>query len=103
MPTLQCIASHAKPPKELVLDVDASHLPLHGEQERGHFNADADADNACDLPLSVFAGQDMLACVLRPSDRDPTSAVSAVMKRLLVPLRRAWPKTKIIVRAEANC
>ena len=32
----QFIASHAKPPKELVLDVDATHVPLHGEQERGH-------------------------------------------------------------------
>jgi hypothetical protein len=26
------------------------------------------------LPLYVFAGQDMLACVLRPSDRDPVAA-----------------------------
>jgi Transposase DDE domain group 1 len=31
----QFIASHAKAPKELVLDVDATHVPLHGEQERG--------------------------------------------------------------------
>jgi hypothetical protein len=35
----QFIASHAKAPKELVLDVDATHVPLHGEQERGHFHA----------------------------------------------------------------
>jgi len=34
----QFIASHAKPPKELVLDVDATHVPLHGDQERGHSN-----------------------------------------------------------------
>lgn len=96
----QFIASHAKPPRELVLDVDATHVPLHGEQERGHFNAYY--DNHCYLPLYVFAGQDMLACVLRPSDRDPASVVSALIKRLLVPLRRAWPKTKIIVRADSG-
>ena len=96
----QFIASHAKPPKELVLDVDATHVPLHGEQERGHFHAHY--DNYCYLPLYVFAGQDMLACVLRPSDRDPASVVSALIKRLLVPLRRAWPRTKIIVRADSG-
>lgn len=61
----QFIASHAKAPKELVLDVDATHVPLHGEQERGHFHAYY--DNYCYLPLYVFAGQDLLACVLRPS------------------------------------
>lgn len=54
------------------------------------------------MPLYVFAGQDMLACVLRPSDRDPASVVSALIKRLLVPLRRAWPKTKLIVRADSG-
>ena len=96
----QFIASHAKAPKELVLDVDATHVPLHGDQERGHFHAYY--DNYCYLPLYVFAGQDLLACVLRPSDRDPASVVSALIKRLLVPLRRAWPKTKIIVRADSG-
>lgn len=96
----QFIASHAKAPKELVLDVDATHVPLHGDQERGHFHAYY--DNYCYLPLYVFAGQDMLACVLRPSDRDPASVVSALIKRLLVPLRKAWPKTKIIVRADSG-
>jgi hypothetical protein len=96
----QFIASHDKAPKELVLDVDATHVPLHGEQERGHFHAYY--DNYCYLPLYVFAGQDMLACVLRPSDRDPASVVSALIKRLLVALRRAWPKTKIIVRADSG-
>jgi hypothetical protein len=96
----QFIASHAIAPKEIVLDVDATHVPLHGEQERGHFNAYY--DNYCYLPLYVFAGQDMLACVLRPSDRDPASVVSALIKRLLVPLRHAWPKTKLIVRADSG-
>ena len=96
----QFIASRAKAPRELVLDIDATHVPLHGQQERGHFHAYY--DNYCYLPLYVFAGQDMLACVLRPSDRDPASVVSALIKRLLVPLRRAWPKTKIIVRADSG-
>ena len=92
----QFIASYSKAPKELVLHVDATHAPLHGEQERGNFHAYY--DNCCYLPLYVFAGQDRLACVLRPSDRDPASVVSALINRLLVPLCRAWPE---VVRIEA--
>ena len=32
----------AHPGVELVLDVDATHVPLHGQQERAHFNAHYD-------------------------------------------------------------
>jgi hypothetical protein len=94
------IDSHVKAPKELVLDVDATHVPLHGEQARSHIHTYC--DNCCYLPLFVFAVQDMLACVPHPSDRDPASVVSALIKRLLVPLRRARPKPKVIVRADSG-
>ena len=87
-------------PRELVLDVDATHVPLHGQQERGFFNGYY--DNYCYLPLYVFCGQDLLACVLRPSDRDPASVVTAVLKRLIDALRQAWPKVRIVVRGDSG-
>lgn len=100
----QFIASRRGPrrrkPRELVLDVDATHVPLHGMQERGFFHGYY--DNYCYLPLYVFCGQDLLACVLRPSDRDPASVVTAVLKRLIDGLRRAWPKVRIIVRGDSG-
>lgn len=77
-------------PRELVLDVDGTQLPLHGEQERGFFHGYY--DNYCYLPLYVFCGQDLLTRVLRPSDRDPASVVTALLKRLVDALRQAWPK-----------
>jgi hypothetical protein len=52
----QFIAGHVKAPKELVLDVDAIHVLLHCEQERGHFHAYY--DNYCYPPLCVFASFD---------------------------------------------
>lgn len=61
------IASFASPPQELILDVDASDIPLHGEQELKQFHAYY--DHHCYLPLYVFCGQSMLACLLRPSPR----------------------------------
>lgn len=67
----QFIASNGKRPKELVLDIDATHMPLHGTQEKAHFHRYS--DNYCYLPLYVFCGQDILACVLRPSS--PAAAI----------------------------
>ena len=87
-------------PRELVLDVDATHVPLHGEQERGFFHGYY--DNYCYLPLYVFCGQDLLACVLRPSDRDPASVVTALLKRLVDALRKVWPKVRIVVRGDSG-
>lgn len=94
------IASHKHPPPELVLDIDATHVPLHGAQERAHFHRHY--DNYCYLPLYVFAGQDMLTCVLRASDREPAKVLSAVIKLLAAKLRRAWPQVRLIVRADSG-
>jgi hypothetical protein len=96
----QFIASHAKPPKELILDIDATHVPLHGAQEKAHFHRYY--DNYCYLPLYVFCGQDLLACVLRPSSRDPASVLSALIKLVAQRLRQAWPEARIIVRGDAG-
>lgn len=100
----QFIASRRGPdrraPRELVLDVDATHVPLHGAQQRGFFHGYY--DNYCYLPLYVFCGQDLLACVLRPSDRDPASVVTALLKRLIDALRQTWPKLRIVVRGDSG-
>jgi hypothetical protein len=94
------IASQAEPPREVVLDIDATHVPLHGAQEKAHFHRHY--DNYCYLPLYVFAGQDLLACVLRPSSRDPASVLSALVKLLAAKLRQAWPEVRLIVRADSG-
>jgi hypothetical protein len=96
----QFIASRAKPPRELILDIDATHVPLHGAQEKAHFHRYY--DNYCYLPLYVFCGQDLLACVLRPSSRDPASILSALIKLIAQRLRQAWPEARIIVRGDSG-
>jgi hypothetical protein len=94
------IASQRQAPREVILDVDATHVPLHGAQEKAHFHRYY--DNYCYLPLYVFAGQDLLACVLRPSSRDPGSVLSALIKLLARRLRQAWPQTRLVVRADSG-
>ena len=96
----QFIASRRTTPLELVLDIDATHIPLYGDQEGAHFNVHY--DNYCYLPLYVFCGQDMLACVLRPSWRDPASVLSALIKLIAQRLRQAWPGVRLVVRGDSG-
>jgi hypothetical protein len=94
------IASRRQAPRQLVLDVDATHVPLHGAQEKAYFQRYY--DNYCYLPLYVFAGQDLLACVLRPASRDPGSVLSALVKLLVKRLRAKWPAVQVIVRGDSG-
>lgn len=96
----QFIASHAVPPSELVLDVDASDIPLHGDQEQREFHAYY--DHYCYLPLYVYCGKAMLAGVLRRSRIDGAKHAAAVIKLLVTRLRQAWPEVEIIVRGDSG-
>ena len=96
----QFIASHERAPSGLVLDVDASDVPLHGQQELREFHGYY--DQHCYLPLYVFCGQAMLACYLRRSRIDGARNVTAVLKLLIGRLRRAWPEVPIIVRGDSG-
>ena len=96
----QFIASHKTAPVEIVLDIDASDVPLHGDQERAEFHAYY--DHPCYLPLYVFCGQAMLACVLRRSRIDGAKNAAAVIKLLVQRLRQVWPEARIIVRGDSG-
>jgi hypothetical protein len=96
----QFIASQTTCPDELVLDIDASDIPLHGEQEQTQFHAYY--DHYCYLPLYVFAGKAMLACVLRRSRIDGAKHAAAVIKLIVTRLRQTWPALRIIVRGDSG-
>lgn len=96
----QFIASHRAAPAELVLDIDACDVPLHGNQERSEFRAYY--DHHCYLPLYVFCVQAMLACVLRRSRIDGAKNAAAVIKLLVTRLRQTWPEANIIVRGDSG-
>jgi hypothetical protein len=96
----QFMASFDGAPEELVLDFDATDNPLHGQQEGRFFHGYY--DSYCYLPLYVFCGQAMLACVLRPSKIDGARHAAAVIKLLVARLRQAWPATRFIVRADSG-
>lgn len=52
------LESHKRAPRQIVLDLDATDIPLHGHQEGRFFHGYY--DNYCYLPLYVFCGRDLL-------------------------------------------
>jgi hypothetical protein len=96
----QFIAAHTVAPQELILDIDASDIPLHGDQEGAEFHAYY--DHYCYLPLYVFCGKAILACVLRNSRIDGAKHAAAVIKLLATRLRQTWPQVRLIVRGDSG-
>ena len=80
--------------------MDASDVPLHGEQELTQFHGYY--DHYCYLPLYVFCGQAMLACLLRPSRIDGAKHAAALIKLLVTRLRQTWPEVRITVRDDSG-
>jgi hypothetical protein len=94
------LESHPRPPREIVLDLDATDDPLHGMQEGRFFHGYYDC--YCYLPLYVFCGRHLLLAKLRRADRDPAAGVVEEVERLIDRIRAAWPNTRILLRADAD-
>jgi len=96
------IASYPEPPAAIVLDLDHSDDPTHGQQEFAFYNHYY--QNHCYLPLFIFEGTShaLVTACLRPGKR-PTGAENAmILVRLLAYLRRHWPQTHILVRGDSH-
>ena len=94
------IASFARPPEEIVLDIDATDDAVHGRQEGRFFHGYY--DRYCFLPLYVFCGDHLLVAWLRPAALDPAKHSLGILKLLVSRLRRAWPGVRIVVRADSG-
>jgi hypothetical protein len=67
---------------------DATHDPIHGEQEGRHFNAFNDC--YCCLSLYIFAGRHLLAAKLRSADKDAADGASDEVARIVAQIREGW-------------
>src|SRR5262249_12737100 len=96
------IASYPEPPAAIVLDLDHSDDPTHGQQEFAFYNHYY--KNYCYLPLFIFEGTShaLVTACLRPGTR-PTGAENAmILARLLAYLRYHWPHSHILVRGDSH-
>jgi hypothetical protein len=92
--------AHAKAPKEIVLDLDATDDPLHGHQEGRFFHGYY--DGYCYLPLYVFCGRHLLAAKLRRSNIDAAAGAVEEVARIVARIRTRWPRVRILLRADSG-
>jgi len=94
------LEAHATPPAEIVLDVDTTDLPLHGQQEGRFFHGYY--DEYCYLPLYVFCGEHLLGARLRESNHDASFGALTEIARIVAQIRAAWPAVKVMVRGDSG-
>jgi hypothetical protein len=94
------LEAHERPPSTIVLDLDATDDPVHGEQEGRFFHGYYDC--YCYLPLYVFCGHHLLAAKLRSAGVDAADGAVEEVARIVKEIRRRWPKVRIVLRADSG-
>jgi len=94
------LEAHREAPGEIILDLDATDDPLHGEQEGRFFHGYY--GDYCYMPLYIFAGDHLLCARLRPSNIDASKGSEEEISRIVEQIRRRWPTVRIILRGDSG-
>ena len=94
------LEAHRPAPAQIILDLDATDDPLHGDQEGRFFHGYYDC--YCYLPLYIFCGQHLLAARLRRSNIDAAAGAVDEVARLVARIRAHWPEVRVIPRADSG-
>jgi len=94
------LQAHGEPPPEIVLDLDSTDIPLHGEQEERFFHGYY--GHYCYLPLYIVCGEYVLCARLRPSNIDGAKGSVEEVERIVAQIRQAWPQVRIILRGDSG-
>jgi hypothetical protein len=94
------LQAYPAPPDRIVLDLDATDDPIHGNQLGRFFHGYY--KNYCFLPLYIFCGDHLLCARLRPADIDASSGVLKQIQRIVAQIRQAWPHVKIVLRGDSG-
>jgi hypothetical protein len=96
----QAVRTLSRWQREVILDLDATHDPLHGRQEGRFFHGYYDC--YCYLPLYGFIGDALCWAQLRTADRDGADGALAALQRIVAAVRQRCRKTRIILRADSG-
>jgi hypothetical protein len=94
------VEAHQHPPKQIILDLDATDDPLHGHQEGRFFHGYYDC--YCYLPLYIFSGPHLLVAKLRRADIDAAAGAVEETARIVAQIRAQWPEVRIVLRADSG-
>ena len=94
------LQAHPEPPDRIILDLDATDDPLHGDQEGRFFHGYY--RNYCYLPLYIFCGEQLLSARLRTSNIDASAGSVEELERIVPQIREKCPDVEIIIRADSG-
>jgi hypothetical protein len=94
------LKSQATPPERIILDLDATDDPIHGDQEGRFFHGYYKC--YCYLPLYVFCGRELLLAKLRPANIDASAGAKEEIAFIVAQIRERWPDAKIWLRADSG-
>jgi len=94
------LKSQPTPPKRIVLDLDATDDPIHGDQEGRFFHGYYKC--YCYLPLYIFCGRELLLAKLRPSNIDASAGAKEEVALIVAQIRESWPDVDIWLRADSG-
>ena len=94
------LEAHERAPREIVLDLDNTDIPLHGEQEGRFFHGHY--DGYCYLPLYVFCGRHLLLAQQRCANVAGSAGAVEEMARIIAQIRQSWPRVRITLRADSG-
>jgi hypothetical protein len=94
------VEAHAEEPAQIVLDLDATDDPLHGNQEGRFFHGYY--RHYCYLPLYIFCGEFLLCARLRPSNIDASAGALEEVQRIVAQIRERWPRVQIVLRGDGG-
>jgi len=87
-------------PRRLILDLDATDDPVHGNQEDRFFHGYYKC--YCYLPLYIFCGRELLLAKLRPANIDAAAGAKEEIAWIVARLRQKWPDAEIWLRADSG-
>jgi len=91
---------HPKPLERIVLDLDATDDPVHGDQLGKFFHGYY--KSYCFLPLYIFCGDHLLAAKLRPADIDGAAGSVKQLARIVQRIRQKWPDVEVVIRGDSG-
>jgi hypothetical protein len=94
------VQAQPRQPKRIVLDLDATDDPVHGEQQGRFFHGYYGC--YCYLPLYIFIEEHLVCARLRPSNIDASAGALEEVQRIVQRLRFCWPEVNIILRADSG-
>lgn len=94
------LESFPEAPKQIILDLDNTDDPLHGNQEGRYFQGYYGC--YCYMPLYIFCGEHLLVSRLQTSNVDGAIHAVTEVSLLVTRIQKRWPEVKIIVRGDSG-